>query len=50
MEKTTDDGEETGDSGVEVEYVAEKPLVDITDPLYGQFHKIFEAFKVQCLV
>ena len=34
------------DSGVEVEYVQEKPLVDITNPLYSQFHKIFETFKV----
>lgn len=36
----------TEDSGIEVEYVQEKPLVDITNPLYSQFHKIFEAFRV----
>ena len=40
----TDVGED--DSGVEVEYVQEKPLVDITNPLYSQFYKVFETFKV----
>lgn len=45
MEKAA--AEEESESTVEVEYVQEKPLVDITNPLYSQFHKIFEAFKIE---
>lgn len=45
LDKQEGEGDRS-DSGIEVEYVQEQPAVDVTNPFYSQFHKIFETFKV----
>lgn len=35
------------DEGIEVEYVADSPELDVRDPVYAQFAQIFETFKVE---
>lgn len=34
------------DEDIQIEYVFEEPIIDQTDPTFGEFAKILDAFQV----